>query len=258
MRRPQQSLLPRPRRVGRSKQKADRVRDGTVNRCYDEHKTNVRIGSQPGDGWEPYLAPKINSVPKKSIGLVRFKVSDAWFRPARPKKAYRNIPYIDSEGFIHAQAIYVWRCSAPQLLATIMSTVHKRLMGITRNQDRKKRCNMDLLFKISAYYTITNNDSFLRRCLIMMYKTINIKDIRRFVYQKINNMDANRRFLYDQVGYPTLWFQSRIRHSPIREKSRHDVKSVLINSSPAAQSRTWGPEDIGRFVDEVTAWSSVY
>jgi hypothetical protein len=117
-------------------------------------------------------------------------------------------------------------CSPHQLLATITSTVFKRLEASVRNHKRKFRPTRTLLFKIAAMYALTNNDSFFHRCISMI--THKNKHLWKLVYKWYKQLDDNNRFLLDQLHEnASLWLQHRIRHCPknsgmLRETSRHD------------------------------------
>lgn len=217
---------------GRPLKKGATRREDVPNTCFREEPIRLRmVGPQPASaGWEPYSYGAFPRNPA-SNGLVRFRLSEKWFPGASKRDA--SIPFIDHTGHIHALSLGTWRCSPPQLFATISSTVHKRLMAVTRHQNKKKRCNLDWLFKISLVYTITNNDSFFRRCLSML-KSMD-PNIRKFVYYHIKNLDANRRFLYDQALNCALWFQSRVRKCRPRVMSTRDIRQ---DPRPATHSRT--------------------
>lgn len=258
--RSRQPLKTANRGVGRRKRKSDLSsgKGPLRNSCYSEEKLAVRLRFNPGRGWTEYTPPIIDRIPKKPFGLVRFKVSENWYASWRLRKSHMVVPFIDHEGFIHATASCIWRCTEPQLLATIVSTVLKRLRNVVHNQHHKYRANPDLLAKIGRYYSITNDDSFFRRCLAMIRQRVKTKHLRDFVYYKIKHMDENKRFLFDQVHYATLWLQSRIRRCPIRAKSRHDDRISSTDTPPTAAHGIWGPECIKNFVDTVTAWGGVY
>lgn len=237
--------------IGRPRQPRTKTpRHQMSNTCYREERISVRmVDSQlPKRSWEPYQYGAFPRNPA-SNGLVRFRTSEKWF-PGIPKRDY-SVPFIDEWGHIHALSLGTWRCSPVQLFATICSTVYKRLRNITRTQYRKKRCNLDCLFKISLIYTITNDDSFFRRCLSMIQRMD--RNIRKFVYYNLHKMDANRRFLVDQVRNCALWFQSRARKCRPRASSNPDN---LQSPSPAPQDRRTGVLSTCNF--DWTGWVSPF
>lgn len=243
----------KPVNPGRPRQRQDYAssRKEVPNTCFREERISVRlVDPQPvKTGWEPYIHGAFPRSPA-SNGLVRFRLSEKWYPKILPKGDF-SIPFIDHSGHIHALSLGTWRCSPVQLFATICSTVYKRLTNITRSQNRKKRCNLDCLFRASLYYTITNDDSFLRRCLSMLYRMD--KNIQGFVYFKTKQMDANRRFLYDQVRvYSPLWFQSRVRVCERR------VKSNNCDSSKAQPSGTHGVASLSTCLFNWDEWAAVY
>lgn len=143
----------------------------------------------------------------KSDGLVVFKVSQRWSQGLKSKRTERIVPYIDKRGLIHATAVCSWNCTAPQLFATILSTVFQRLSRNFRHYCYRDRPTPNDLFKVALVYTITNDDYWFLRSLEIFKRS---RPILSHLYRKIKQLDAENKVLYDQAFCNALWFQSRV------------------------------------------------
>lgn len=217
--------------------------------------TSVRLHlGIPGDGYEK-LQPSIVPAQPNS-GMYRFKISGRWCSDSKSGKIWRGIPFIDHIGQIHANTVGFWKCRTYELFGTILSTVHKRLWGVTRSYRKKFHIDSRLLYDIAAYYTITNHDSWFRRTLEML-KRRKTKELRNFVYRKLKHMDANTRFLYDQAQYAALWFQSRSERAPRREMSKQ-CSDVDLTSYSTLRVPPVRCSSLLIFDDLLRRWSGVY
>jgi len=213
----------RQRRLGRPHPASKRESGNTDrNRCFRPHVVSVRLRPTGEPGWSQYNVEVVPKTPAHN-GLVRFRNSLRWCGGSTAGQRWHHIPFIDHVGQIHATSLAKWRCTAPQLFATITSTVFKRLWGQTRYGPIKDRCKSGLLYKVAQVYTITNDDSFFRRSLSMLARQRHT-ELGKFVYYKIKNLDANNRFLYDQALYGALWFQSRQDRCPGRVLSNQMIE----------------------------------
>lgn len=237
--------------LGRRAPKSKRNRGNTKNRCFRESVVSVRLVSPSTPGWVQYNAEIVPRTPA-SNGLVRFRTSTKWCDGSTAPQQWHHIPYIDKFGQIHATSVARWRCSAPQLLATITSTVFKRLWGRTRRGPYKYRPNAQLLYQVAQYYAITNDDSFFRRFLAMLCRH-RFKEIRKFVYYNLKHLDANNRFLYDQALHGALWFQSRLRRSP-----RRVLSNQMIEIQRDETTHKVGVSLRCHFDKQTVAWARVY
>lgn len=241
----------RRKRLGRPHPGSKRERGIDNNRCFRERVVSVRLRPPGSPGWSEYNAEIVPKTPNHN-GLVRFRNSLRWCGGSSAGQRWHHIPYIDHVGQIHATSVARWYCTAPQLLATITSTVHKRLWGRTRKGPIKSRVKSGLLYKIAQVYAITNDDSFFRRSLCMLVRR-RYKELGKFVYYKIKHLDANNRFLYDQVLYGALWFQSRQDRCPGRELSNQMIEIQRDDRNPG------GFCSLRCHFDKiVVAWARVY
>lgn len=165
--------------------------------------------------FEPAIIPKR----PQSNGLVVFRESNKWHPVHRPKRDVYSVPYIDRSGLVHAYTLGVWKCNPFQLYSTIVSTVFKRLSSLNRKIRPKFRIEHGLLLKVAMHYVYSNDDSWYKRCLSMLFNKG--KGLLGFVYKKFKQVDTNTRFLYDQVLKNTSWFQRRGPCSS-RDKSTTD------------------------------------
>jgi len=200
--------------------------------------------------YTPELVPK-----QPQSGIVRFKVSTRWCSNTRSPKIWRSIPYIDKVGQIHATTLGLWKCNAPQLFGTICSTVHKRLWSVCRKFKHRNKYKSAIGF-LSHYYTLTNDDSFFRRCLAMLQRKDH-KNLSNTCYWKKFNLDDNTRFLYDQTVHAVLWFQSREERAPHREMSKRCFLQTPLRDAHARPSMVRRGERIV-FDDAMTDWARVY
>jgi hypothetical protein len=174
----------------------------------------------PEKGWVPheyYVSNKSN----RPDSLVRFKESEKWFFDGNAAKRFRKVPYIDRNGLIHASVICSWKCSSYQLYMTIAATVYKRLKNLLYKVRHKYRPKPNLLARIAMVYALENNDSWYKRCISMLFAKRR-DALYAHVYYYLKHVDANKRFLFDQVLQNTLWLQSRVLHAAPRERSTPD------------------------------------
>lgn len=213
---------------------------------------NIKLG-RPLKKGNVEFEPEI--VPKQPItnGLVRFKMSERWYKGSTAAKKWHLVPYINRLGMVHAIGVATWMCHPAQLFATVVSTVFKRLWGLCRTIRKRFRPSSDLLYKISAHYVVTSDEWFFRRCHEMISRR-RTKELGRFYYRCSKHMDKHKRFLLDQAQTAALWLQSRADRCPLREMStRHTNDS---RDYPATSSR-WGSPRY-RFDLEVTHWAQCY
>jgi hypothetical protein len=199
-----------PRKIGRSRKKktpSSRPVSGR-NECLSANRILVRNLAPSDKRGQAFVPYKVQDRPK-SNGLVRFKQSLAWMQFSRSKKALRAVPFIDHRGFIHSVAVCYWKCTSPQLFATILSTVYKRLHAGERKVIFKYRVKPKLLFEIALLYTITLDSYWLTRTMELL-KRRNLAVLVKHIYWKKNNVGSNKRFLFDQASLNALWLQSRV------------------------------------------------
>jgi hypothetical protein len=200
-----------------------------------------------------FVPPSYPSVPKAD-GFAAYKVSERWATGLRSACRWRIVPYIDRLGQIHSTAISRWRCTGTQLMATIVSTVFKRLQGRYRHYIFKLRPKPNDLFKIAMIYTLTNDDYWFRRTLEILNRS---RDVGKHLYRKLMQLDANTKVLYDQACKNALWFQSRIR------KPNH-VKCPQIFDLACHERKHLAHKGLSSFVSDYSVnlslklWADVY
>jgi len=154
-----------------------------------------------------FKPPHFSGIPEP-FGLANFKVSQIWSRGLKSARTTRIVPYIDRKGLIHATACCTWTSTAPQIFATILSTVYKRLWGRFSHYEYRARPKPNDLFKIALLYTITNDDYWYLRAYEICIRS---RPVLKHLYRKYKQLDDNTKVLYDQALKNALWFQSRIR-----------------------------------------------
>jgi ribosomal protein L31E len=247
------------KRVGRRSPKSKKLgpSDPERNRCFQANQTRLELGlANTGKQFEP---KQISQYHPRSLGIVRYKTSNKWASPHRTKSVNTMVPYIDRVGQIHGTSVSTWKCNPYQLYATISSTVHKRLCNVVRGLPRKYRARSALLMKIALIYTITEDNTWFRRCLAMA-KRCN-KNLRSFVYYKEKHLDTDKRFLIGQALQAALWLQSRTRKCKllrVRVQSRNKDSGTECQSHDirfSASDMCTGYQRLDRIM---TTWASVY
>jgi len=221
------------------------------NRCWRDEVVDVRL-CPPRKGWTEI---DVVRVPKQVVpcGMTRFKNSEKWYKGCHLNKRWHTIPFIDRAGRIYATSLGVWKCTPAQLLATITSTVFKRLWSRRRYQSPKIRDSFDTLFNVSALYAITNDDSFFQRCSEMAKRPL-VRQLRNYVYFYKTKLGKSKRLLFDQLRFACLWLQSRsylCRNRECPTRSKKDPET----SHPALK---WDAEVRRSFAVEVNTWATVY
>jgi len=244
-----------PRVVGRPRSgKDNRMRrkygvDTPDNMCKRENVISVRAGTQRNSALGDEHKPPI--VPSKpfSNGLVRFKSSKLWAGNLSSREEMKSVPFIDHLGFIHSSAICLWKCDSRQLLATIASTVFKRLKGRVRKLPFHARPKPNLLFRAALVYSLTLNTYWFKRFSELLIR--NSKNLKNHLYYGISNMDYNKRLLFDQASMNALWLQSRVRKCTLRVMSNIDM-----NLKPSATPI--GESVVSRANKCLSDWGSVF
>lgn len=212
----------------------------------------------PQKGWKELDLERVPDNPH-SNGLVVFRVSNRWYTDKRSQKDVLAVPYIDRSGLIYATPVCWWKCTAFQLYATITATVYKRLKSLVYSIPHKRRPrDSNLIFKIAMIYADTNDDSWYKRCIAMLFNNKS-SDLLHFVNSKLR-MDANKGFLYGQALYNASWLKRRSRFCRKCDKS-------IINDRPLAFQlyHLWSKDHLSRgstersvAIDFAKHWSSVY
>lgn len=213
----------------------------------------------PGKGWKRLELERVPERPQ-SNGLVIFRVSQRWCIDKRSPKDVLAVPYVDRSGLIYATPVCWWKCTSYQLYATIVATVHKRLRSLVHSIPHKKRPTDDnLLLRIAIVYADTNDDTWYKRCLAMLFNNKS-KDLLRFVNYKLR-VDANKGFLYGQALYNASWLKLRSRFCRKCDKSTsRDRSSTFKLYFPRSQEDALLDHNAWRSISDYLAksWSTVY
>jgi hypothetical protein len=160
-----------------------------------------------------------SSKPDHQIG-VWIRSSERWADGFSLRKV-RQIPYIDRLGLITGHSLGTWRCSARQFVATMTSTVAKRLEKYCRqkNSNHVVDKNLGRIIRASYLYMVTGNKYFWDRILHFsrdLEKRGNL--IHKYSLKLLCKMDVSTRFVYSQVISQTNWLLFRARRP--RDKSK--------------------------------------
>jgi hypothetical protein len=144
---------------------------------------------------------------------ISIRSSVRWLDTFNTPNGGLAVPYIDRLGRFTGQVIYKWSCDPRSLIATVVSTIAKRLVDHARRHNKwyivKKRLK-DLL-SAAAYYAFTKNSYFWDRVLcfsrdLEKYKKP-LNSLRIFFTSK---WDENKRFVYSHVIFQTKWLLFRV------------------------------------------------
>lgn len=192
---------------------------------------------------------------KPPKGLVSFKESENWCIGIRSAKTLRLFPYIDKKGRIHATSVCSWKCSSPQLFASICSTVFKRLMGKYKHYHYKARPRPNDLFKIAVIYSITNDDYWFQRTEELLKRRPTVVE---HLYSRKMKLDDNTKVLYDQALKNALWFQSRAKRSTRCRVSCPQSTFVVSDGRPQRQKAPQSSVTDYSINKMVKDWAKVY
>jgi len=123
-------------------------------------------------------------------------------------------------------------------------------------RNKKKRLkDTNLLLKIALHYAATNDDSWYKRCLSMLFNTE--KGLLHFVYKKFKYVDANKGFLYDQALKSASWFKRHSRFPWKCDKSTSDALICKFLPQHVPMYYCVGPVKC-LSIDMLCNWASVY
>jgi len=125
-----------------------------------------------------------------------------------------EIPYIDNLGRFTGHTIYRWACEPQVALATIISTVARKLLSYSRKHNKwwvvKKHFHS--IVKAAYVYSISKNLWFWDRVLFFC-RNLQSKGslVHKYALKFLCKTDDNIRFVYSQVCLQTNWLLSQAK-----------------------------------------------
>jgi len=181
---------------------------------------------EPGYGeTAKYKAVHIDSDQRQLRG-ARMKRSKRWLECA-PSFDWKPFPLISRLGKRTGLTMFWWKCSLPDWVASVTSTVSNRILSyISRFKTNRDIMSSyrSVILKAAGYYVLTNNSYFMDR-LLFCCRNLRLRGklIHKILLHFLSKMDANKRFVYSQVSYQTNWLLFRAASRP-RDKSKFKYK----------------------------------
>jgi len=220
---------------------------------YAFHSTDLRCGR-----W------KVSGLPEFPRAVThpgfRYKLSSAWIDCPDGRARKYNLPYIDHVGRISNCTMYTWKTTPMRLVATLISTVYKRLMDLMFRRHKKKAFKLkSSLLRLSAYYVFTKNDYLLNRILAIT-KAKPRRSGRRFnglLKRFESKLDDNTRFVLAQVWLCQAdWFTSGSERP--RDKSNRRIlgkhRSLLFSEGFVQPDSSF----IATILRRVARWATTF
>jgi len=147
---------------------------------------------------------------KKAISI---KSSIRWIDAFKTPNGGLHVPYIDELGRITGHVLYKWSCDPRSLVATVISTIAKRLLKYCyrHNFHRNIKKHYQSLIGAAAYYAITKDSHFWDRILFFsrnLEKRGNL--IHKLRLYHSSKWSDHKRFVLSQVIFQTHWLLSRV------------------------------------------------
>jgi len=150
-----------------------------------------------------------NGLRKKALSI---RNSLRWIDTFKTPNGGLNVPFIDELGRITGHTLCKWSCDPRSLVASVISTIAKRLMKycLRHNKFRIVRQNLRPIVGAAAYYAMTKDSHFWDRIL---YFARNLADrgtlIHRLRLFYSSKWSDHKRFVISQVIFQTHWLLSR-------------------------------------------------
>jgi hypothetical protein len=165
-----------------------------------------------GDDCDPqYIIQMINrQCPRKKA--LSIKSSLRWIDTYKTPNGGLRVPYIDELGRITGHTLYKWSCDPRSLIASVISTVSKRLLKycLKHNIHRVVKRFLPSIVGAAAYYVFTKDSHFWDRILFfsrnLEKRGTLIHRLRLFFSSKWSD---HKRFVISQVIFQTHWLLSR-------------------------------------------------
>jgi hypothetical protein len=165
-----------------------------------------------GDETDPiYIARMLNRdcLRQKSVSI---RSSISWIECHKTPNGGLAIPFIDQLGRFTGHTVYKWSCDPRSLIATVTSTIAKRLLRYARkhNKGYLVRRHSRLLLESAAYYAMTKNSHFWDRVLYFardLATRSNLIHRTRLFFS--SRWSDSKRFVYSQVTFQTNWLLFR-------------------------------------------------
>jgi len=202
--------IPHPRRARKKKVESVSL-PGKIETRKRSPVTNT-ITLRGGERDPLYVVSNLNrNCPRKKA--ISIKSSLRWIDTFKTPNGGLYVPYIDELGRITGHVLYKWSCDPRSLVATVISTVAKRLLKYCyrHNINRIVKKHLRPIVGAAAYYVITKDSHFWDRILFfarnLEKRGTLIHRLRLFYSSKWSD---HKRFVISQVTFQTHWLLSRV------------------------------------------------
>jgi len=159
----------------------------------------------------PYVIKRLNRDTLRQKG-VSIRSSCSWIDTFKTPNGGLDVPFIDKLGRFTGSTLYKWSCDPRSLIATVVSTISKRLVDYCRRHNKYSVIKKHLrsLLGASAYYAFTKDLRFWDRILFFcrnLQERGNLVHRLRLLFS--SRWDDNKRFVYSQVIFQTDWLLFR-------------------------------------------------
>lgn len=143
---------------------------------------------------------------------INIRSSRSWIQCFNTPNGGLNVPYIDNLGRFSGHTLYKWSCDPRSLVATVTSTIARRVMVYARRHNKAylvRRYSKSIL-GAAAYYAMSKNSHFWDRIL---YFCRNLQKCGTLIHRLrlffSSKWDDNKRFVISQVIFQTNWLLFR-------------------------------------------------
>jgi len=194
-----------PGRPGRA-----RWRPGVTNDTPSDYETFLVQDQEKGS--TPFKAFRWNAkggLPPPSY--ARMKLSERWvhsFNPCCRKDL--NFPFISRYGKMTSNTVFRMRCHPLTQLASISSTIYKRLFSISvrRHGMHVAKSHREIILKVSAAHAISSDPWIVDRFLGASRYKKGFRKFRGVLSGFVSRLDDDQRFVHLQVCSQTNWITS--------------------------------------------------
>lgn len=165
-----------------------------------------------GDSSGPEYYPRLLDRDCLRQKAVRIRSSTRWIDTYKTPNGGLNVPFIDKLGKFTGFHCYKWSCEPQSLIATVVSTISKRIMEYAHRHNKAHIVmqNRQRLVDAAAYYAFTKNVYFWNRVLFFVR---NLKENGNLIHKLrlffSSKWDDNKRFVYGHVTFQTKWLLLR-------------------------------------------------
>lgn len=164
------------------------------------------------DGCGPdYFAPLLDRDTDHMRG-ISIRRSIRWIDAFPTPNGGLNVPFIDTLGRITGFTFCKWSCDPRSLIATVVSTISKRLIAYARRHNpwHIVKSRLKDILEASAYYAFSKNGYYWDRVLYFARNLLKCRSAFRSLRIYFSSKwDDQKRFVYSHVIFQTKWLLFR-------------------------------------------------